>query len=70
MYCPDNYDAFSQHDAQQEREERKWLARLPECVWCGEKIKSEMCYDIGCDALVCEECMEGVKTYTENHMRG
>lgn len=68
MYCPDNYDAFREHDARQEREEREYRAKLPVCAWCGEPIESEMCYDIGGDNYVCEECMEEAKDYTENHL--
>ncbi len=65
----DNYDAFSWHDAQQERAEKAWLARCPECCECGRKIEDEECYEFGGD-LYCEECMDKHKVYTENHMRG
>lgn len=68
-YCPDNYDAFDRYDADCERAERNWLARLPKCSWCGDPIRSDNCYIIG-DDIVCEECIESTKDYTENHMRG
>ena len=35
--CPDNYDAFAMHDAEQERELRK----LPVCCCCKEHIQQE-----------------------------
>ena len=65
----DNYDAFCQHQAQQDRQEREWLARLPECSECGEKITDDECYEMG-DYLVCLECIGNFKVRTENYMRG
>ena len=67
MYCPDNYDAFSQHDAEREREEKQWRSKLPECSECGEKIKSEEFYNLGGD-YYCEECMDSHKVRTENYI--
>lgn len=69
MNCPDNCDAFARYDADCEREERNWLARLPECAECGEKIKDEECYELGGE-LYCAECIDNHKVHTENHMRG
>lgn len=68
-HCPDNYDAFDRYDAEQEREERNWLARLPECAECGKKIKDEECYELGGD-LYCADCIDSHKVYTENFMKG
>ena len=65
----DNYDAFREHDAQQEASEKRWLARLPECSGCGEKIRGEHCWKIG-DEYYCEECIDSFRDYTENHMEG
>ena len=68
-YVPDNYDAFVAHDREQERKEREWVRRLPVCSECGKPIRSENCWVIG-DEIFCEECINGYKDYTENHMRG
>lgn len=65
MYCPDNYDAFLEHEARQE----KWFERLPVCSECGEAIQDEECYEIG-DELFCLDCIESKKVYTENYVRG
>ena len=53
MYCPDNYDAFRRHDAEQEAK----LERLPICTYCGEAITGDYAYEIG-DDLICEECLK------------
>lgn len=53
MNCPDNYDAFAQHDAEQERE----LDRLPVCEYCEEPIQDEYAYYIE-GAWYCENCMK------------
>lgn len=52
MYCPDNYDAFCRHEAEQERA----LAKLPECSECGEKITDDECYEFN-DKLICPDCL-------------
>jgi hypothetical protein len=64
MHCPDNYDAFCQHEAKQER----WLAKLPECSECGEPIQTEFCYEIDGD-LYCENCMDCHRICTEKYYR-
>lgn len=53
MYCPDNYDAFRRHDAEQEA----MLERLPICTYCGESITGDYAYEIG-DDLICEDCLK------------
>ncbi len=63
MYIPDNYDAFRQHDAEQQR----LLARLPKCSMCGERITDEQFYDIDGE-LFCLNCMEQNKVYTDNYI--
>jgi len=52
MAIPDNYDLFEAHQRQQER----FLKRLPVCNRCGEKITSEYAYNV--DGLYCESCFE------------
>jgi formylmethanofuran dehydrogenase subunit E len=52
MYCPDNYDAFCRHEAEQERA----LAKLPECSECGHPITSEECFEFN-DELICPDCL-------------
>lgn len=52
MYCPDNYDAFCQHDAEQERA----LSKLPECSECGHPIQTEECFEFN-DELICPKCV-------------
>ena len=52
MDCPDNYDAFEQHDAEQEKQ----LDRLPVCEYCEEPIQEEYAYYIE-GAWYCTRCM-------------
>lgn len=52
-YVPDNYDAFVEHDAEQQR----WLATLPKCVECGDPIQDEVYYEIG-NRCWCPSCMD------------
>lgn len=66
-YVPDNYDAFDRHNARQEASERNWVRRLPRCNKCGYPIRDDECWVIG-DEIYCEECIDGYKDYTENHM--
>ncbi len=68
MNCPDNYDAFARHDAEQERAEKNWVKGLPICPWCDKPIRTDICFVIG-DEIVCEDCIDECKDYTENHMR-
>lgn len=65
MHIPDNYDAYLQHEAGQERQ----LARMPVCCSCGEKITDEECYEIGGE-LFCLNCIEENKVRTENYIKG
>jgi formylmethanofuran dehydrogenase subunit E len=66
MYCPDNYDAFCEHEASQE----SLLEKLPKCADCGEPIQEEHLFDINGD-LFCYECAKSnFKRDTENYMRG
>lgn len=53
MIIADNYDAFREHDSEQEA----WLAKLPKCVSCGEPIQDDDLFDIG-GALYHVECAE------------
>ena len=55
MNVPDNYDAFLQHEAEQEA----LLSRRPKCVCCEEPIQDDYLYDINGD-LYCEECMNEI----------
>lgn len=52
MYIPDNYDAFRQHEAEQE----SWLARRPKCDCCGEHIQDDFLYDLN-GVIHCEKCL-------------
>lgn len=63
MRVPDNYDAFEQHEAEQEA----WLSKRPICVICGEPIQDDYLYDVGGE-LHCEECMkETFRRSTEDY---
>ncbi len=53
MYCPDNYDLYCQHEAEQE----KWLAKRPKCDICKEPIQDEFLYDMD-GVIMCKKCME------------
>lgn len=50
---PDNYDLWSLHDAEQQKQ----LAKLPVCCMCGEPIQDEYYYLIN-DDILCQECLE------------
>lgn len=52
MGCPDNYDAWVRHDAEQGAE----LARRPLCEYCEEPIQDEYAYYIE-GVWFCESCM-------------
>ena len=52
MYIPDNYDAFSAYDAEQQRQ----LARYPVCEFCDKTIQDDYFYIIN-DESICEECL-------------
>ena len=63
MNIPDNYSMWANHDAEMEAE----LHRLPVCCECGEHIQAETCFDVN-DSIICEECMEQFRKYTEDLM--
>ena len=66
MYCPDNYDAFCEHETQQEN----MLSRMPQCCECGEHIQEEHLFDVNGD-LFCFDCMKAnFERETEEYMRG
>lgn len=52
-YCPDNYDQYRRHEAEQDRQ----LAELPVCDHCEEPIQDDHFYVINGDNL-CPECLE------------
>lgn len=62
QYIPDYNDLIQQKQLAEEREADK----LPECVYCGEKIRTEKCYEIN-DELVCLECMKDFERWTEDY---
>jgi formylmethanofuran dehydrogenase subunit E len=61
---PDNYSEWARHDAEQEAA----LKLLPVCCECGEHIQAETLFEIN-DEIICEECMEQFRKYTEDFMR-
>lgn len=66
MSVPDNYDAFRQHEAEQE----EFLDKLPACDYCGNPIQDVFCYQID-NELFCPDCMDKhFKKSTDNFMRG
>lgn len=65
MFYTDNPVAdFERYSAQQEAE----LQTLPVCCECGEHIQAETCFQIN-DEIICEECMEHYRKYTEDVVR-
>lgn len=52
-YCPDNYDAYRRHEAEQERQ----LSELPVCCYCDNPIQDEHLYEINGEAY-CPDCLE------------
>lgn len=52
-YSDDPVRDFEQHD----REQAKWLAKLPKCGICGEPIQDEHMYLIN-DEFVCPDCLD------------
>ena len=40
-----------------DREQERYLARLPKCRNCRDPIQDEYCYEVD-DEYVCEECIE------------
>lgn len=65
MNVADNYDAYTMHEAEQE----KWLAKRPICVCCKEPIQEDELYDLD-GKLYCETCMnESFKRWSEDYER-
>lgn len=58
--CPDNYDRWRLHQAEQDRK----MARLPECDCCGNKIYERYVELFG--HVVCEDCIEDSWAYVED----
>jgi formylmethanofuran dehydrogenase subunit E len=52
MNCPDNYDMWLHHEAEQE----KLLERLPNCEHCGGLIQDDFYWEIN-DEVICERCL-------------
>jgi formylmethanofuran dehydrogenase subunit E len=61
MYIPDNYDAFSSHQAELDN----WLEKRPVCSICGEHIQDEECYLVN-DEYICIECMVDCKIFIKD----
>lgn len=59
-YIPDSYDMWASHDAEQEA----WLQSRPVCSCCEEHIQEDSYYEIG-DMIICEECLDNFKKYTD-----
>ena len=53
MPIPDNYDLWEAHD----REQARWLAKLPTCQICGDAIQQERAVCIN-GFWYCDECIE------------
>lgn len=60
-YIPDNYDAFCQHEAEQQAK----LDKLPKCCECGERIQTEDYYEFN-DELYCLDCVEEHRRWIED----
>ena len=60
-YIPDNYDAFCQHEAEQQAK----LDKLPKCCECGEPIQTEECFEFN-DELYCPDCVEEHKRWVDD----
>lgn len=63
MIIADNYDAFREHDSEQEA----WLAKLPKCVSCGEPIQDDYLFNIGGE-LYCVECAEDLFKVSNDYL--
>ena len=64
MNVPDNYDAFCQHESEQEEA----LSKLPECSECGEKIQDDDCFEFDGE-LICNDCMDSHRVCTDNYIK-
>lgn len=63
-YCPDNYDAYRAHEAEQERR----LSELPVCCYCENPIQDEHYYEINGE-MFCPDCLENYfKKRTEDYI--
>ena len=65
-YVPDNYDAFSRHEADAEDAYQRWLSTLPICSSCNKPIKDDHCFEIGGE-LFCEHCIDENRVCTSNY---
>lgn len=63
MYSDDPIADFFAHEAKCEKKRRK----LPVCDVCGERIDGDYLYDLGGE-LICEECMNNYRRYTDNYI--
>ena len=55
------YMDFSRHEAEGER----WLAARPICSECERPIQDDSCFEFNGD-LICEDCLESHKRWTED----
>ena len=63
-YTGDPYADYLAHERDQER----WLEKLPRCSECGEPIQDEHCFVIY-DEVICEEClMANYRKHTDDLM--
>lgn len=60
--------SFKIFDDPSEDDMDKDLWRYPICAMCEEPIRTEHCYELYND-LICEDCIEKAKDFTENHMK-
>ena len=65
MNVPDNYDAFVQHQAEQDA----WLDKCPICEHCDKPIQDDYLYDVDGN-IYCEKCMKELfRKDTEDYER-
>ena len=58
---------FDVHMAdERDREEARWLAKRPICSICEEHIVEDRCYKVDGE-LICEDCMNDMRVYTEDY---
>lgn len=63
-YIPDYIDLHREYEARLDRECQK----LPKCVYCGEPITDDECYEINGE-LYCPDCVnENFKKHTEDYI--
>lgn len=65
MYCPDNLDAFYEHESDQQR----MLDRCPICSDCGDPIQEAHLFNVNGD-LFCFDCAKAnFQRDTEDYVR-